>query len=505
MTSQNRLFLGNPGTGKSTLINCLVGASNLKSGLSWGGGLTQDYQRVDHDGITYMDTPGLADETIQDQAAKAITTALQQGGRYKLFFMMRLQNGRVMSEDLVTLERVLGAVDVAPTKIRFSVIFNNVDKKQYNPLTQPDSAAFKSVHSVVNGRQFKTDAFCFIPAIAELDEASDAVITLPGHVYDFMNMAPSMKIDPRVVKPVDPRGFQQQAQMLQAEMDELLKSRAAMMAVMATQQQQNEQAMQRERAQARSVQGQGVGVPLSPRGDYMAHSLTPPIAPAGGKSTRGGKKKKILVAVGAAVGIVALGTVIAVVSTHGGGKGSSAGSGPAMSLPPYTTGGGSGGSDRNSSVPDESSSRLPAPTAQRTPAPAAQPIPQPAVPRVTTAALCATNSLPGLGVVLRNDALALEQPADVARALNTTYYAVTARNKIVAFFNTPVANCASGKPPGTSIWTVYEVANSRTPEPSQQAPQPTVDSVGPTLNPIVPEDSVGPTPKPSTSVPATKL
>jgi GTP-binding protein EngB required for normal cell division len=502
MTSQNRLFLGNPGTGKSTLINCLVGASNLKSGLSWGGGLTQDYQCVDHDGITYMDTPGLADETIQKQAAKAITTALQQGGRYKLFFMMRLQNGRVVSEDLVTLERVLGAIDVAPTKIRFSVIFNNVDKKQYNSLTQPDSDAFKSVHNVVNGRQVKTDAFCFIPAIAELDEASDAVITLPEYVRDFMDKAPSMKIDPRVVKPVDPRGFQQQARMLQAEMDELLKSRAAMMAAMATQQQQNEQAIQRERAQARSVQGQGVGVPLSPRGDYMAHSLTPPIAPAGDKST---KKKKILVAMGAAVGIVALGTVIAVVTTHGGGKGSSAGSGPAMSLPPYTTGDGSGGSGRNSSVPDESSSRLPTPTAQRTPAPAAQPIPQPTVPRVTTAAPCATNSLPDLGVVFRNDTLALEQPADVARALNTTYYAVTARNKTVAFFNTPVANCASGKPPGTSIWTVYEGANSRTPEPSQQAPQPTVDSVGPTLNPIVPEDSVGPTPKPSTSVPATKL
>ncbi|KAG2947741.1 hypothetical protein PC117_g6561, partial [Phytophthora cactorum] len=45
---QNYLFLGNPGTGKSTLINCLAGAAIFKSGLSYGGGLTKEFQTRIH-------------------------------------------------------------------------------------------------------------------------------------------------------------------------------------------------------------------------------------------------------------------------------------------------------------------------------------------------------------------------------------------------------------------------------------------------------------------------
>ncbi|KAJ0388720.1 hypothetical protein P43SY_011071 [Pythium insidiosum] len=74
------IFLGNPGAGKSTLINCLIGKQIFDSGISHGQGLTTYHQQVVVDGIAYMDTPGLADVRIQEQAAEQITMALKKSG-----------------------------------------------------------------------------------------------------------------------------------------------------------------------------------------------------------------------------------------------------------------------------------------------------------------------------------------------------------------------------------------------------------------------------------------
>ncbi|KAG2783127.1 hypothetical protein PC129_g18152 [Phytophthora cactorum] len=129
---ENYLFLGNPGIGKSTLINCLIGQQEFESGLSYGAGMTQLFQKSTHQDIVYMDTPGLADREIKQQAAAAITQALRQSGRYKLFFMVRLENGRVVSEDLATIETVMDSIDMEDAP--FSIVINNVKKRQYETM-----------------------------------------------------------------------------------------------------------------------------------------------------------------------------------------------------------------------------------------------------------------------------------------------------------------------------------------------------------------------------------
>ncbi|KAG3115749.1 hypothetical protein PI124_g8347 [Phytophthora idaei] len=163
---QNYLFLGNPGTGKSTLINCLAGAAIFKSGLSYGGGLTQEFQTRIHGNVQYMDTPGLADRNIQEKAAAAITEALRQSGTYKLFFMVRLENGRVVSDDLATIEIVLSSIEL--DEIPFAVIVNNVKKRQYTNMMEK-GADYLKVVTLINSIKHKTSNITFIPVI---DEAS---------------------------------------------------------------------------------------------------------------------------------------------------------------------------------------------------------------------------------------------------------------------------------------------------------------------------------------------
>jgi len=70
--SQHVLFIGNPGTGKSTLVNGIVGRVVFKSGVSFGSGMTAHMQSVTHEGVIYSETPGLDDVEAREAAGREI-------------------------------------------------------------------------------------------------------------------------------------------------------------------------------------------------------------------------------------------------------------------------------------------------------------------------------------------------------------------------------------------------------------------------------------------------
>ena len=92
------LFVGNPGGGKSTLLNSLLGKLHFKSGVSFGQGLTTLFDSSVQDGVTFCDTPGLLDTALRQQAAEEITKALKQDGVYRIFFVVTLEAGRGSSK-----------------------------------------------------------------------------------------------------------------------------------------------------------------------------------------------------------------------------------------------------------------------------------------------------------------------------------------------------------------------------------------------------------------------
>jgi GTP-binding protein EngB required for normal cell division len=239
------LLLGNPGTGKSTLINCLVGERVFRSGVSWGGGLTQEYQRHVVDDVAYMDTPGLADPAIIEKAAAAIHTALQQGGTYKLFFMVRLQAGRVVSDDLVTIERVLDAI---PTPdVPFSVLVNNLTKRQYETMTR-FGPEYEKVAALINAGKHQTPFIFFIPKFPVLDGVDDAIMTLPTPVVEFLETrAPSVTIPKASVAPINVDEFDKEARELKAELERLREDYAELERMAKRMEERFRQDMERER------------------------------------------------------------------------------------------------------------------------------------------------------------------------------------------------------------------------------------------------------------------
>ncbi|GAB5367590.1 hypothetical protein AAMO2058_001243800 [Amorphochlora amoebiformis] len=128
------VIIGNPGVGKSIIVNTTVGRLVFKSGLSNdGSGVTKGQQgtiiQTGHlKGNRIIDTPGLADVQTRNQTAKSIESALKTPrSMLRIVFVMDLTRaGRILPDDLATVNTVLEAVQ---DEFAYGIIINKLSKK----------------------------------------------------------------------------------------------------------------------------------------------------------------------------------------------------------------------------------------------------------------------------------------------------------------------------------------------------------------------------------------
>ena len=126
VTTAKIIAVGNPGAGKSTILNSLAEEVLFKSGVSVGKGMTYKLDEAENKNGHFLDTPGLADEELRKKAGEAISEGLRKGGSYKVIFFVTQESGRVNHQDATTLKLVLEA---APDIGRdYGIVVNKVSR-----------------------------------------------------------------------------------------------------------------------------------------------------------------------------------------------------------------------------------------------------------------------------------------------------------------------------------------------------------------------------------------
>ena len=127
------VFLGNPGRGKSTLLNQVLGKHVFDAGYGVKG-VTTVASSVMFGNVTYTDTPGLNDaqKEQRERSAEEVKRVMDEGGAYRFFFVLNTTRaGRADKTDLTLVSNVANTLlQVIPKdKLSYSIIFNQIRKR----------------------------------------------------------------------------------------------------------------------------------------------------------------------------------------------------------------------------------------------------------------------------------------------------------------------------------------------------------------------------------------
>lgn len=182
-------LIGNPGAGKSTILNGVAGSAVFKSGLSIGTGLTTEITYHETDRYILCDTPGLDDISRRDEAVRQLDALLSRSVPLKIAFVVTLCQGRVRAADKKTIDMVLSAFSGLPTNDSFGVIVNQTTASVTNLLS--DSANLSSVKETLLDQRW-TSHWCVVAMDESLRDCNGGLLMTPELGY-FLDALPVTK------------------------------------------------------------------------------------------------------------------------------------------------------------------------------------------------------------------------------------------------------------------------------------------------------------------------
>ncbi|KAG0376222.1 hypothetical protein BGX24_008114 [Mortierella sp. AD032] len=159
----NIVFVGNPGVGKSALLNVFGGS--FESGCSEVAGLTRQVTKVPVPAtlngrpLCLFDIPGI-DDCIEEGGDDTIVKHLQMlqealngGGHFAIFFVITPRNGRIEPSDYMMMKTVLDSLKKAP---KVGLILTQVKPKHIDQVRSQEYALklLAPLEKIVESKEF---------------------------------------------------------------------------------------------------------------------------------------------------------------------------------------------------------------------------------------------------------------------------------------------------------------------------------------------------------------
>jgi hypothetical protein len=195
----------------------------FRSGVSWGSGLTYDLDEADVGERVHLDTPGLADKELRKKAAASIEEAIKCGAPMKIGFVLTLNAGRVVAQDVATLRVVHKAAPSIGSK--YFIVINKISCDLVDKVYENIGKITASVFSDGIPPTPYIHVNCNDENLADKD---NAVAPLPTAMAQFFDSVPVLQIKPSEVHHVDASTFEDQTEQYEALKHKLDMDKKAM-------------------------------------------------------------------------------------------------------------------------------------------------------------------------------------------------------------------------------------------------------------------------------------
>lgn len=221
-TKSSLIMIGNPGTGKSALLNAYIGASPVmfKSAASSGGwGVTSVLDKREHSGRCFMDTPGLSDLRLRKQAAEAINEAFGAGGSFSIVFVITHEDGRIRPDDITTMQLVFEAVNTEKEQVanhEYAIVVNK-NKRKWMDKVLDKPVWISHMHEHMDQKNIPATCHVhFAPFDDYLDCEEDVLGTMDKETREFFDTLPPIQIVGEQVARINHEAWDEQRKNLES-------------------------------------------------------------------------------------------------------------------------------------------------------------------------------------------------------------------------------------------------------------------------------------------------